>query len=138
MIEKCRGSPAVIKFLGEEFGGCLITDFWRAYDRVTAKSRQYCLAHLLREIHDVGGRNGCATTTENLLSFDRNVDRFSGGCEPGLSGDPLSQRRAGRLAGRLGMGDDMLALLPDSRKARLTAYVDATNRLSGQHRDDVV
>jgi transposase len=58
MIEKCRGSPAVLKFLGEEFAGCLISDFWRAYDIVRSESRQFCLAHLLREIHDVDTRNG--------------------------------------------------------------------------------
>ncbi len=57
MIDQSRGSPALHKFFGEEFGGCLITDFWRAYDLIRSKFRQYCLAHLLREIHDVDGRN---------------------------------------------------------------------------------
>jgi len=57
MIDESRGSPALQKFFGEEFGGCLITDFWRAYDLIRSKFRQYCLAHLLREIHDVDARN---------------------------------------------------------------------------------
>jgi hypothetical protein len=57
MIDESRGSPALQKFFGEEFGGCLVTDFWRAYDLIRCEFRQYCLAHLLREIHDVDTRN---------------------------------------------------------------------------------
>lgn len=101
MIEKCRGSPAVIKFLGEEFGGCLITDFWRAYDRVTAKSRQYCLAHLLREIHDVDGRNG----SEDWQNFSKRLRRLLGDAIRLSKNEELSERefasRNNRLDARL-------------------------------------
>ncbi|MBU0755062.1 MAG: transposase [Planctomycetes bacterium] len=57
LIDRCRGSPVLFEFLGEVFNGCLITDFWRAYDLIGSRFRQYCLAHLLREIHDVDLRN---------------------------------------------------------------------------------
>lgn len=57
MIDQSRGSPALQKFFGEEFGGCLISDFWRAYDLIRTQYRQYCLSHLLREIHEVDERN---------------------------------------------------------------------------------
>ena len=60
MIDSSRGSPALGRFFGEEFGGCLITDFWRAHDLIRTEYRQYCLAHLLREIHDVDARNKSA------------------------------------------------------------------------------
>ena len=57
LIDRCRGSPVLFQFFGEVFNGCLITDFWRAYDMIRTESRQYCLAHLMREIHDVDKRN---------------------------------------------------------------------------------
>jgi hypothetical protein len=57
LIDRCRGSPVLFKYFEEEFKGCLITDFWRAYDLIQSGSRQYCLAHLLREIHDIDARN---------------------------------------------------------------------------------
>ena len=56
-INKSRGSPALLEFMGETFGGCLITDFWLAYNLIAADSRQYCLAHLFRELDKVDERN---------------------------------------------------------------------------------
>ena len=56
-INKSRGSPALLEFMGETFSGCLVTDFWAAYNRIACKSRQYCLAHLFREIDKVDERN---------------------------------------------------------------------------------
>jgi len=56
-INKSRGSPALLEFMGETFGGCLITDFWSAYNRIACEDRQYCLAHLFRELDKVDERN---------------------------------------------------------------------------------
>ena len=50
MIDRSRGSPALVKFFIEEFHGTLITDFWAAYNAVACASRQMCLVHLLREL----------------------------------------------------------------------------------------
>jgi transposase len=50
MIDRCRGSPALLKFFIEEFGGTLVTDFWGAYNAVVCALRQTCLVHLLREL----------------------------------------------------------------------------------------
>ena len=72
MIDESRGSKALYKFFGEEFGGCLISDFWRAYDLIRTKSRQYCLAHLLREIHDVDARN----ESEQWRAFSKKLRRL--------------------------------------------------------------
>jgi transposase len=74
LIDRCRGSPVLFKFFGEVFNGCLITDFWRAYDLIRSGSRQYCLAHLLREIHDVDARN----ITETWSQFSKKLRRLLG------------------------------------------------------------
>jgi transposase len=50
MIDRSRGSPALMKFFTEEFAGTLVTDFWGAYNAVGCALRQTCLAHLLREL----------------------------------------------------------------------------------------
>jgi transposase len=49
-IDESRGHAALEKFFVEEFGGVLVTDFWRAYDAVDAHMNQKCWAHLLREL----------------------------------------------------------------------------------------
>ena len=56
-INRSRGSPALLEFMGETFSGCLITDFWPAYNLIACKSRQYCLAHMFREIDKVDASN---------------------------------------------------------------------------------
>jgi transposase len=50
MIDRSRGSPALMKFFVEEFAGTLVTDFWGAYNTVVCAARQTCLVHLLREL----------------------------------------------------------------------------------------
>jgi transposase len=50
MIDRSRGSPALLKFFIEEFAGTLVTDFWGAYNAVACALRQTCLVHLLREL----------------------------------------------------------------------------------------
>ena len=50
MIDRSRGSPALLKFFVEEFSGTLVSDFWGAYNAVCCADRQMCLVHLLREL----------------------------------------------------------------------------------------
>lgn len=50
MINRSRGSPALMQFFIQEFAGVLVTDFWGAYNAVVCACRQTCLAHLLREL----------------------------------------------------------------------------------------
>lgn len=50
MIDRARGSPALVKFFVEEFSGTLVSDFWGAYNSVCCADRQMCLVHLLREL----------------------------------------------------------------------------------------
>lgn len=56
-IERCRGSPVVLEFLGEDFDGILISDFYSAYNKVKNAERQVCLSHLFRELAGVDSRN---------------------------------------------------------------------------------
>lgn len=74
LIDRCRGSPVLILFFEEEFVGCLITDFWRANDMIQSGSRQYCLAHLLRKIHDIDVRN----ETDGWCQFSKKLRRLLG------------------------------------------------------------
>jgi len=53
MIDRCRGSPALLKFFQQEFGGTLVSDFWGAYNAVACSKRQMCLVHLLRDLEYV-------------------------------------------------------------------------------------
>jgi transposase len=50
MIDRARGSPALLKFFISEFAGTLVSDFWGAYNFVCCKARQTCLVHLLRDL----------------------------------------------------------------------------------------
>lgn len=60
MIDKSRGSPALNQFFQEAFQGVLVTDFWAAYDSIATGKRQFCLAHLLRELEKVDASNSSA------------------------------------------------------------------------------
>ena len=57
LITPGRGSPVVKKVLGVLFQGVLITDFWGAYNRVTALAKQKCFYHLFTELVKVDQRN---------------------------------------------------------------------------------
>jgi transposase len=60
MVDRTRGSPALEKFFTEAFAGTLVSDFWAAYDSVWTEDRQFCLAHLLRELEKVDQTNSSA------------------------------------------------------------------------------
>ena len=53
MIDRSRGSPALLKFFTQEFAGVLVSDFWGAYNAVACALRQTCLVHLLRDLEHV-------------------------------------------------------------------------------------
>ena len=56
-IEVSRGSAVAQQFLAECFEGILVSDFYGAYNKVSAGGRQMCLAHLLRELKKVNETN---------------------------------------------------------------------------------
>jgi transposase len=53
MIDRSRGSPALLQFFIQEFTGTLVSDFWGAYNAVSCALRQKCLVHLLRDLEHV-------------------------------------------------------------------------------------
>lgn len=53
LIRRRRNSAVVLEVLGREFGGILVTDFWKPYLATAARLRQWCVAHLLREFKKI-------------------------------------------------------------------------------------
>lgn len=49
-IDEHRSSEVVKGVLGEEYDGTVISDFYSAYEPITAGKKQKCLAHLLRDL----------------------------------------------------------------------------------------
>ncbi len=60
MLDQSRGSPALWQFFKDAYEGVLVTDFWAAYDSIAVGPRQFCLAHLLRELEKVDASNRSA------------------------------------------------------------------------------
>ncbi len=52
-IDKSRGQAVVEKLLGDKYNGVLISDFLSAYNRIRAKAKQRCLAHISRDLDKV-------------------------------------------------------------------------------------
>jgi len=59
-IDKSRGSKVVNDILGEKYQGVLISDFYSAYNKLQARSKQCCLGHLLAEIKKIREKNKLA------------------------------------------------------------------------------
>jgi len=55
LIDHRRSSQVLIEALGESLAGVLVSDFYAAYNRLACR-KQRCLAHLLRELHELRGR----------------------------------------------------------------------------------
>ncbi|OQC07320.1 MAG: Transposase IS66 family protein [Candidatus Hydrogenedentes bacterium ADurb.Bin101] len=53
MINRSRGSPALMEFFLQEFAGTLVSDFRAPYNAVICAARQKCLVHLLRDLEHV-------------------------------------------------------------------------------------
>lgn len=56
-IDKSRGSKVVSDILGEKYQGVLTSDFYSAYNKLQARSKQRCLGYLLAEIKKVQEKN---------------------------------------------------------------------------------
>jgi len=74
MIDRCRGSTALLKFFTEEFAGVLVTDFWAAYNIVAAAARQACLVHLFRELQKVDDLD----SSQTWAAFRKKLKRLLG------------------------------------------------------------
>lgn len=103
MIDRSRGSPALVKFFITEFKGTLVTDFWGAYNAVACADRQMCLVHLLRELEQTLKYK---SPSENWPAFEKKLRRLLGDAirlwknRDELEADSLDSRRK-RLGKRL-------------------------------------
>ena len=52
-IDKGRGQKVVEEILGKSYDGVLISDFLSAYNKIDAKAKQRCLAHIFRDLDKV-------------------------------------------------------------------------------------
>ena len=75
MIDRSRGSPALMKFFREEFNGTLVSDFWGAYNAVVCRKRQMCLVHLLRDLEYV---ESYRCVDKNWAAFAKKLRRLVG------------------------------------------------------------
>ena len=73
VIDRTRGSPVVLRVLGETFKGVLVSDFYAAYGFVCAAAKQKCLAHLLRELEKVSLKN----SDDEWLNFAKRTKRLT-------------------------------------------------------------
>jgi hypothetical protein len=102
MIDRCRGSPALLKFFTEEFRGTLVTDFWGAYNKVVCARRQMCLVHLLRDFLTVEKYKSPGPHWPAFAKLMRRLiyDAMRLSKRDDLSADEYASRRS-RLADRL-------------------------------------
>ena len=108
MINRSRGSPALMTFFIEEFAGTLVTDFWGAYNAVVCALRQTCLVHLLRELHH----------TEQYKAPGKHWPEFAKKLRR-LVGDAIRLWR-----GRAEFSEETYALRRDRITTRLTELLD--------------
>lgn len=103
MIDRSRGSPALLKFFTQEFGGALVSDFWGAYNAVVCAQRQMCLVHLLRDLEMV---EKYKSPGDSWPAFAKKLRRLVGDairlwrCQDELPPETYASRRA-RLTSRL-------------------------------------
>jgi transposase len=103
LIDRSRGSPALLKFFQSEFEGTLVTDFWSAYNAVACADRQMCLVHLLRELEQTLQYK---SPGEGWAAFEKKLRRLLGDAirlwksRDELDEDTLANRRH-RLEQRL-------------------------------------
>ncbi len=75
LIDRSRGSPALMKFFNETFAGTLVSDFWGAYNAVCCGQRQTCLVHLLRDLENV---EHYRSTNQDWSVFAKKLRRLLG------------------------------------------------------------
>jgi transposase len=74
VIRPKRNKSVVLEILGEVFNGILITDFWKPYLAVTARLRQWCIAHYMREFIKIEDRR--SDLSKSYFKFRRAVRRL--------------------------------------------------------------
>jgi transposase len=71
VIDPKRNSSVVLKVLGEIFRGTLVSDFYGAYNKIEAWSKQKCLVHMFRELKTTSKKNSGAEWKIFVKKFKR-------------------------------------------------------------------
>jgi transposase len=121
MIDRSRGSPALLKFFTETFAGTLISDFWGAYNAVHAGQRQMCLVHLLRDLEKV---EQYGKPDQDWAAFAKKLRRL-------LRDAMRLWKRDGQLSGEPGVASDEY----DSKRNRLHQRLAELIETDWQHKD---
>jgi len=102
-LHPSRGHAALDEFFRKEFGGVLVTDFWKAYDKVTTR-RQMCWPHLLRDLKAVDDSREADTDWPDFAGKLRRI--YADAIRLDLARDAVDAeafaRRLDKLHGRVG------------------------------------
>jgi transposase len=102
VIDPTRGSKVVEEILGDIFGGILVTDFYSAYNQISAWAKQKCIVHLLRELKKVSLSNDNPEWIEFSNKLKRLLqDALRLGRERDKHDDETFERRWKRMHDRL-------------------------------------
>ena len=72
VIDKSRGSPVIKRVLGSLFQGILISDFFSAYNCITAMAKQKCFSHIFTAL----AKSDIRTKSAEWKSFRKKLSRF--------------------------------------------------------------
>jgi transposase len=123
-LHPSRGHEALDEFFKVQFDGILVTDFWKAYDKV-AKRQQKCWPHLLRDLKAVEDKGEADDDWPDFAGKLRRI--YADAIRLDLARDGIDpeafSRRRDKLHGRMG------ALAHDARRnphaRRLAKRLDA-------------
>jgi hypothetical protein len=86
-IDRSRSSEVALGIFGPQFQGGLVADDYAAYNAIEPKSRQSCLAHLIRKAKDIGQLIGLLPKSQQYPGDLRFCERvralFSEACDIG-------------------------------------------------------
>ena len=104
-LHPSRGHDALDEFFTREFDGILVTDFWKAYDKITTR-QQKCWPHLLRDLNEIDERRE-AERDRDWPDFAGKLRRIYGDAiRLDLARDEIDDerftRRLDKLHGRMG------------------------------------
>jgi len=132
-IETSRGHEVILRILGREFAGVLVADCFAAYDAAALEDwlQQKCVAHLLRELRELGEqkRGAAAQFAVGLMSLLRDALALKAGATDLRS--PEYEAAASRLEERL---DELIA----ERRGRTDPDQARVARRLRAHRPDIL
>lgn len=77
IIRVCRNTQAAKDLLGDAFAGLLVSDRYGAYNWIKTSCRQFCWAHLKRDIQKISERSGQAGRIgDEILDYIRRMFRL--------------------------------------------------------------